>query len=87
MILKTNFELNISNYNEIAYQGRIYKITKACLDRTELQKEIGQISKSLKDAEGNESRFGYVYRIKKKDENDSAAANMNNEYWQALIDR
>ncbi len=81
------YELNTSNYNEIAYQGRIYKITEACLDRTKLQKEIGQISKSLKDAEGNEIRFGYIYRIKKTDENDSVAVNMNNEYRQALIDR
>lgn len=81
------FELDTSNYNEIAYQGRIYKITEACLERTELQKEIGQISKSLKDAEGNEIRFGYVYRIKKTDENDSVAVNINHEYRQALIDQ
>lgn len=77
------FELDTTNYNEIAYQGRIYKITDVCLERTELQKEIGQVSKSLKNAGGKETRFGYVYRIEETDENDSVAVNINNEYRQA----
>ena len=41
------YELNTANYDEISYNGLTYTITDECLEMSELQEEIGQVSKTL----------------------------------------
>jgi lantibiotic immunity protein len=43
------YELNAANYDEISYNGLTYTITDECLEMSELQEEIGQVSKRFKN--------------------------------------
>ena len=57
------YELNAANYDEISYNGLTYTITDECLEMSELQEEIGQVSKRFKNVAGEDFSFGYVYSI------------------------
>ena len=46
------YELNAANYDEISYNGLTYTITDECLEMSELQEEIGQVSKRFKNVAG-----------------------------------
>ena len=70
------YELNAANYDEISYNGLTYTITDECLEMSELQEEIGQVSKR---------NFGYVYSIVDVDISNAVAVNINNEYRKADI--
>ena len=59
------YELNAANYDEISYNGLTYTITDECLEMSELQEEIGQISKRFKNVAGEDFSFGYVYSIER----------------------
>lgn len=48
------YELNAANYDEISYNGLTYTITDECLEMSELQKEIGQVSKRFKNVAGED---------------------------------
>ena len=77
------YELNTADYSEISYDGTTYVITDICLNRTDLEEEIGQVSKRFKNVEGKDFSFGYVYRIENVDTSVAVAVNINNEYRQA----
>ena len=74
------YELNTADYSEISYDGTTYVITDICLNRTDLEEEIGQVSKRFKNVEGKDFSFGYVYRIENVDTSVAVAVNINNEY-------
>ena len=48
------YELNAANYDEISYNGLTYTITDECLEMSELQEEIGQVSKRFKNVAGGD---------------------------------
>lgn len=48
------YELNAANYDEISYNGLTYTITDECLEMSELQEEIGQVSKCFKNVAGGD---------------------------------
>lgn len=77
------YELNTADYSEISYDGTTYVIKDICLNRTDLEEEIGQVSKRFKNVEGKDFSFGYVYRIENVDTSVAVAVNINNEYRQA----
>ena len=77
------YELNTADYSEISYEGTTYAITDICVNRTDLEEEIGQVSKRFKNVEGKDFSFGYVYRIENVDISVAVAVNVNNEYRQA----
>ena len=77
------YELNTADYSEISYEGTTYAITDICVNRTDLEEEIGQVSKRFKNVEGKDFSFGYVYRIENVDTSVAVAVNINNEYRQA----
>ena len=77
------YELNTADYSEISYDGTTYVITDICLNRADLEEEIGQVSKRFKNVEGKDFSFGYVYRIENVDTSVAVAVNINNEYRQA----
>ncbi|MDO5410638.1 MAG: hypothetical protein Q4F21_09330 [Lachnospiraceae bacterium] len=79
------YELNTADYSEISYNDITYIITDICLDKSDLQEEIGQVSKRFKNVEGTDFSFGYVYRITNVDVETSVAVNINNEYRQANV--
>lgn len=79
------YELNAANYDEISYNGLTYTITDECLEMSELQEEIGQVSKRFKNVAGEDFSFGYVYSIVDVDISDAVAVNINNEYRKADI--
>ena len=54
------YELNAANYDEISYNGLTYTITDECLEMSELQEEIGQVSKLQKCGGG---RFQFRLRL------------------------
>ena len=54
------YELNAANYDEISYNGLTYTITDECLEMSELQEEIGQVSKRFKMWRG---RFQFQLRL------------------------
>ena len=74
------YELNAANYDEISYNGLTYTITDECLEMSELQEEIGQVSKRFKNVAGEDFSFGYVYSIVDVDISNAVAVNINNEY-------
>lgn len=51
------YELNAANYDEISYNGLTYTITDECLEMSELQEEIGQVSKTLQKCGGGRFQF------------------------------
>ena len=77
------YELNTADYSEISYDGTTYVITDICLNRADLEEEIGHVSKRFKNVEGKDFSFGYVYRIENVDTSVAVAVNINNEYRQA----
>ena len=77
------YELNTADYSEISYDGTTYIITDICLNRTDLEEEIGQVSKRFKNVEGKDFSFGYVYRIENVYTSVAVAVNINDEYRQA----
>ena len=77
------YVLNTADYSEISYDGTTYVITDICLNRIDLEEEIGQVSKRFKNVEGKDFSFGYVYRIENVDTSVAVAVNINNEYRQA----
>ena len=77
------YELNTADYSEISYDGTTYVITDICLNRADLEEEIGQVSKRFKNVEGKDFSFGYMYRIENVDTSVAVAVNINNEYRQA----
>ena len=77
------YELNTADYSEISYDGTTYVITDICLNRTDLEEEIGQVSKRFKNVEGKDFSFGYVYRIENVVTSVAVAVYINNEYRQA----
>lgn len=77
------YELNAANYDEISYNGLTYTITDECLEMSELQEEIGQVSKRFKNVAGEDFSFGYVYSIVDVDISNAVAVNINNEYRKA----
>lgn len=79
------YDLNAANYDEISYNGMTYTITDECLEISQLQEEIGQVSKRFKNVEGEDFSFGYVYSIVDIDIRNSVAVNINNEYRKADI--
>ena len=79
------YELNAANYDEISYNGLTYTITDECLEMSELQEEIGQVSKRFKNVAGEDFSFGYVYSIVDVDISNAVAVNINNEYRKADI--
>lgn len=79
------YDLNAANYDEISYNGMTYTITDECLEISQLQEEIGQVSKRFKNVEGEDFSFGYVYSIVDIDIRNSIAVNINNEYRKADI--
>lgn len=79
------YDLNAANYDEISYNGMTYTITDECLEISQLQEEIGQVSKRFKNVEGEDFSFGYVYSIVDIDIRNAVAVNINNEYWKADI--
>ena len=79
------YELNAANYDEISYNGLTYTITDKCLEMSELQEEIGQVSKRFKNVAGEDFSFGYVYSIVDVDISNAVAVNINNEYRKADI--
>lgn len=79
------YELNAANYDEISYNGLTYTITDECLEMSELQEEIGQVSKRFKNVAGKDFSFGYVYSIVDVDISKAVAVNINNEYRKADI--
>lgn len=79
------YKLNGANFNEVSYAGMVYNITDDCLTRTQLQEEIGQVSRRFKNVEGKDFSFGYVYSIMDVDVSDAVAVNINNEYRRANI--
>lgn len=81
----TYYDLNAANYDEISYNGMTYTITDECLEISQLQEEIGQVSKRFKNVEGEDFSFGYVYSIVDIDIRNSIAVNINNEYRKADI--
>ena len=74
------YDLNAANYDEISYNGMTYTITDECLEISQLQEEIGQVSKRFKNVEGEDFSFGYVYSIVDIDIRNAVAVNINNEY-------
>lgn len=52
---------------------------------SELQEEIGQVSKRFKNVAGKDFSFGYVYSIVDVDISKAVAVNINNEYRKADI--
>ncbi len=78
------YELNAANYDEISYNGLTYTITDECLEMSELQEEIGQVSKRFKNV-GEDFSFGYVYSIVDVDISNAVTVNINNEYRKADI--
>ena len=72
------YELNAANYDEISYNGLTYTITDECLEISELQEEIGQVSKRFKNVAGEDFSFGYVYSIVDVDISNAVAVNINN---------
>ena len=80
-----NESLNAANYDEISYNGLTYTITDECLEMSELQEEIGQVSKRFKNVAGEDFSFGYVYSIVDVDISNAVAVNINNEYRKADI--
>lgn len=79
------YDLNAANYDEISYNGMTYTITDECLEISQLQEEIGQVSKHFKNVEGEDFSFGYVYSIVDIDIRNAVAVNINNEYRKADI--
>ena len=79
------YVLNTADYSEISYDGTTYVITDICLNRIDLEEEIGQVSKRFKNVEGKDFSFGYVYRIENVDTSVAVAVNINNEYRQATV--
>ena len=79
------YEPNAINYDEISYNGLTYTITDECLEMSELQEEIGQVSKRFKNVAGEDFSFGYVYSIVDVDISNAVAVNINNEYRKADI--
>lgn len=79
------YDLNAANYDEISYNGMAYTITDECLEISQLQEEIGQVSKRFKNVEGEDFSFGYVYSIVDIDIRNAVAVNINNEYRKADI--
>lgn len=79
------YDLNAANYDEISYNGMTYTITDECLEISQLQEEIGQVSKRFKNVEGEDFSFGYVYSIVDIDIRNAVAVNINNEYRKADI--
>ena len=75
----------ISAYDEISYNGLTYTITDECLEMSELQEEIGQVSRRFKNVAGEDFSFGYVYSIVDVDISNAVAVNINNEYRKADI--
>ena len=65
--------------------GLTYTITDECLEMSELQEEIGQVSKRFKNVAGENFSFGYVYSIVDVDISNAVAVNINNEYRKADI--
>ena len=63
----------------------MYTITGECLEMSELQEEIGQVSKRFKNVAGEDFSFGYVYSIVDVDISNAVAVNINNEYRKADI--
>ncbi len=51
------YELNAANYDEISYNGLTYTITDECLEMSELQEEIGQVSKRFQKCGGGRFQF------------------------------
>ena len=74
------YEMNAANYDEMTYT-----ITDECLEMSELQEEIGQVSKRFKNVAGEDFSFGYVYSIVDVDISNAVAVNINNEYRKADI--
>ena len=72
------YGLNAANYDEISYNGLTYTITDECLEMSELQEEIGQVSKRFKNVAGEDFSFGYVYSIVDVDISNAVAVNINN---------
>lgn len=79
------YDLNAANYDEMSYNGMTYTITDECLEISQLQEEIGQVSKRFKNVEGEDFSFGYVYSIVDIDIRNAVAVNINNEYRKADI--
>ena len=79
------YELNAANYDEISYNGLTYTITDECLEMSELQEEIGQVSKRFKNVAGEDFSFGNVYSIVDVEISNAVAVNINNEYRKADI--
>ena len=54
------YELNAASYDEISYNGLTYTITDECLELSELQEEIGQVSKRFKNVAGEDFSLSLI---------------------------
>lgn len=79
-------ELDPTNYEILRIDGVSYLITEETVEYSDLDKEIGQISKRLESVNGETMSYGYVYQIKDISVDKKIAVNINNKYFVASID-
>lgn len=79
-------ELDPTNYEILRIDGVSYLITEETVEYSDLDKEIGQISKRLESVNGETMSYGYVYQIKDTSVDKKIAVNINNKYFVAAID-
>lgn len=79
-------ELDPTNYEILRIDGVSYLITEETVEYSDLDKEIGQISKRLESVNGETMSYGYVYQIKDISVDKKIAVNINNKYFVAAID-
>lgn len=79
-------ELDPTNYEILRIDGVSYLITEETVEYSDLDKEIGQISKQLESVNGETMSYGYVYQIKDTSVDKKIAVNINNKYFVASID-
>lgn len=79
-------ELDPTNYEILRIDGVSYLITEETVEYSDLDKEIGQISKRIESVNGETMSYGYVYQINDTSVDKKIAVNINNKYFVAAID-
>lgn len=60
-------------------------ITENIIKKSNLSDPIGQISKTFKNINGKDLRYGYVYGVSGEKNTEIIAVNINNEFKEARI--
>lgn len=80
------YTIDEEDHSKISYGNEIYMITENIIEKSNLSDDpIGQISKTFKNINGKDLRYGYVYGVSGEKNTEIIAVNINNEFKEARI--